>query len=170
MRDRFGPANRTYDTPRLQHGLAMMELSLSGVIGPPRVLVADDDPLTGQILAAIAAKEGYRVVSVTDGREAFRLLKSDADFKAAIFNMAMPNLKGLDIIRYMKTEKRLMRIPVVVVSGGDGLKLISDSFAAGATMFLPKPVTSEQLQRTLQTVFTTGEPPRKPSQQILNAA
>jgi hypothetical protein len=37
-------------------------------------------------------------------------------------------------------------------------------------MFLPKPFSSEQLQRTLQTVFTTGEPSRKPSQQIVHAA
>jgi len=51
------------------------------------------------------------------------LLKSVADFKAAIFNMSMPKLKGADIIRYMKTEKRLMRIPVVVVSGETGMKL-----------------------------------------------
>ncbi len=161
MRDWLRPAIRTYDTPRLQHGLAMMELSLSGVIGPPRVLVADDDPLTSQMLTTIAEKEGYQVVSVSDGGEAYRTLKSDAHFKAAIFNMAMPNLKGLDIIRYMKTEKRLMRIPVVVVSGEQGLKLISDSFAAGATMFLSKPFTSDQLQRSLRVALSSRESQRQ---------
>jgi hypothetical protein len=49
------------------------------------------------MLAAVAAKENYQVVSVTDGREAYRLLKSDADFKVVVFNMAMPNLRGLDM-------------------------------------------------------------------------
>lgn len=149
-RERARPAHRTYDSPGLQHGLAMMELSLSGVIGPPRVLVADKDPLTVQVLTALAGKEGFQVVSVTDGREAYRLLKSDADFKVAIFNMTMPNLRGLDIVRHMKTEKRLMRIPVVVISSDPGLKQMADSFAAGATMFLSKPFTSDQLQRTLR--------------------
>lgn len=169
MRDRVTPAHRTYDSPKLQHRLAMMEMTLAGVLDSQRVLVVDDDPLTAQMLTNIADKEGYRVVSVTDGREAYRLLKSDADFKAAIFNMSMPNLKGADIIRYMKTEKRLMRIPVVVVSGETGLKLIVESFAAGATMFLPKPFTSDQLQRSLQTVFTS-QPQRKSSKEIIRAA
>src|ERR1700694_1649562 len=134
MRDRRIPASTRYDSPKLQHRLAMMEMSLSGVLGSPRILVADNDLLTSQVLTAIAAKEGYQAVSVTDGREAYRLLKSDADFKIAIFNMTMPNLRGLDIVRYMKTEKRLMRIPVIVVSDAAGLKQMSDSFAAGATM------------------------------------
>ncbi|MFS8084527.1 MAG: hypothetical protein ACMG6H_02780, partial [Acidobacteriota bacterium] len=91
MGDRI-KSHARYDSPQLQHGLAMMEMSLSGVIGPPRILVADDDPLTGQMLATIAKKESYQVVSVTDGREAYRVLKSDADFRAAIFNMSMPSL------------------------------------------------------------------------------
>ena len=147
--------NSRYDSPKLQHNLAMIEMALSGVLGPPRILVADDDPLTGQLLAAISEKEGYRVVSVSDGREAYRLLKSDADFKAAVFNMTMPHLEGVDIIRYMKTEKRLMRIPVVVVSGAKDLKLIAESFAAGATLFLPKPFTSDQLQRSLRIALSS---------------
>jgi len=97
----------------------------------------------------------------TDGREAYRLLKSDADFKIAIFNMTMPNLRGLDIVRYMKTEKRLMRIPVLVVSGEPGLKQMSDSFAAGATVFLAKPFTPDQLQRTLRIALSSRESQRQ---------
>ena len=161
MRDRVKPASARYDSPKLQHHLAMMEMSLSGVTGPPRLLVADNDPLTGHMLTAIAVKEGYQVVSVTDGREAYRLLKSDPDFKVAIFNITMPNLKGLDIVRYMKTEKRMMRIPVVVVSGEQGLKQMSDSFAAGAMMFLAKPFNSDQLQRTLRIALSSRESPRQ---------
>jgi DNA-binding NtrC family response regulator len=161
MRDRGKPASSRYDSPKLQHHLAMMEMSLSGVSGPPRVLVADNDLLTGNMLTAIAAKEGFQVVSVTDGREAYRLLKSDAGFKVAIFNMTMPNLRGLDIVRYMKTEKRLMRIPVIVVSGEQGLKQMSDSFAAGAMMFLSKPFNLDQLQRTLRIALSSRESQRE---------
>lgn len=120
-----------------------------------RILVADDDPLTSQLLTSIAEKEGYTVVSVTDGREAYRILKTDADFKAAVFNMTMPHLKGVDIVRFMKTEKRLMRIPVVIVTAENGLRLIADSFAAGAALFLPKPFTTDQLQRALRIALSS---------------
>ena len=126
-----------------------LSAALFGTRPPPRVLVVDDDPLTAQLLISIGEREGYQVVSVDDGRQAYRMLKSDADFTAAVFNMTMPNLNGVDIVRYMKTEKRLMRIPVVIVAGDQGLRLISDSFAAGALAFLPKPFTTEKLGRTI---------------------
>jgi DNA-binding NtrC family response regulator len=126
------------------------EAALFGTGGRARVLVADDDPITGQLLAAIGETEGYQVVSVDDGRQAYRMLKSDADFTAAVFNMTMPHLKGVDIVRYMKTEKRLKRIPVVLIAGDDGLKLIAESFAAGALVFLPKPFTREKLARAIR--------------------
>jgi CheY-like chemotaxis protein len=126
-----------------------LEAALFGTATPLRVLVVDDDPTTGHLLSLIGEKEGYQVVSVDDGRKAYRLLKSDANFAAAVFNMTMPSLKGLDLVRHMKTEKRLMRIPVVIVAGDNGLQLISESFAAGALAFLPKPFTREKLARTL---------------------
>ena len=149
------------DLPKLKHSLGRVEMSLAGALEPRRVLVADNDPLTSRMLSEIAEKEGYQVVSVSDGREAYRTLMADADFRIAIFNMTMPNLRGLDIVRYMKTEKRLMRIPVLVVSGDPCLKQMADSFAAGATMFLPKPLTQDQLQRTLRIALASREAKRQ---------
>jgi CheY-like chemotaxis protein len=153
--------NTRPDLPRLKHSLGRVEMSLAGALEPRRVLVADNDPLTSRMLSEIAEKEGYQVVSVSDGREAYRTLMSDADFKIVVFNMTMPNLRGLDIVRYMKTEKRLMRIPVLVVSGDPGLKQMADSFAAGAMMFLPKPLTQDQLQRTLRIALASRESKRQ---------
>ncbi len=57
----------------------------------------------------------------------------------------------------MKSEKRLMRIPVVVVTDEREPKQMIDSFAAGATVFLQKPFTTEQLQRTLRVALLSRE-------------
>jgi CheY-like chemotaxis protein len=115
-----------------------------------RILVADDDPVIRQLLTSIAEREGYRAVAVSDGREAYRILSSDADFCGAIFDMMMPNIDGLEIIRYMQTEKRLRRIPVLMITSERDLKYTAASFAAGATLFLPKPFTAPQFQRTFK--------------------
>ncbi len=117
--------------------------------GCPRVLVADDDQTTTDLLVSIANGTAYRIVSVKDGREAYRVLMEDADFEVALFNMTMPHLHGVDLVRHMKTEKRLMRIPVIIVSGDNGIRTVADSFAAGAIAFLSKPFAAAQLQRTL---------------------
>ena len=122
---------------------------------PPstRILVAENDPAVLHLLASIVKEEGFSVVSTEDGRAAYRQLVSDSDFAAVVLDMTMPHLRGLDIMRYMRTEKRLMRIPVVMISGGDELRLIAESFAAGASAFLCKPFSPDQLKTTLR-MFT----------------
>ena len=50
----------------------------------------------------------------------------------------------------MRTEKRLMRIPVIMITAEQSINLMTDSFAAGATVFLRKPFTTVQLQTMLQ--------------------
>jgi len=121
-----------------------------------RILVADDDPVIRHLVAAIVKKEGYDVVLAGDGREAYRIMQLDADFKVAILDMMMPHLEGLDLIRYMSTEKRLMRIPVMMITSEPDLKLMANSFAAGATVYLSKPFTTEQLQTTLQMLLSNS--------------
>ena len=115
-----------------------------------RVLVADDDPVIRHLLRSTITKEGYEVTEVADGREAYRVLRSDSNFKAAIFDMKMPYLQGLEIIRYMRTEKRLMRIPAMMITSEQSLKVMTESFSAGATVFLLKPFSVQKLQMTLQ--------------------
>ncbi len=126
-----------------------------------RILIADDDPVMRHLLTSIVRKEGYDAVVVDDGREAYRILQSDADFRAGIFDMMMPHLEGLDIIRYMRTEKRLQRIPVMMVSAERDLKLMANSFVAGATVFLTKPFNPEQFQTTLRILLTNKAAPRR---------
>lgn len=111
-----------------------------------RVLVADDDPAILRLVTAIIEKEGFKVVPARDGREALKVLQKDADFIAAVFDVVMPHIQGPEIVRYMQTEKRLMRIPVMIMTAEQNPKLSSESFAAGAVVFLPKPFTTAQLQ------------------------
>src|SRR5712671_2796258 len=85
-----------------------------------------------------------------DGREAYQALQDNANFTAAIFDVVMPHISGPELVRYMKTEKRLMKIPVMMMTAEQDPKLSSDSFAAGAVVFLPKPFTTAQLQTMLQ--------------------
>lgn len=119
---------------------------------PPsrRVLIADDDSVTRLLVSSIVKGEGYTPVAVADGREAFRILRSDSDFRAAIFDINMPHLEGLDIVRHMRTEKRLMRVPVILITANSDFKVMANSFTAGATAFLQKPFTTGQLQNVLR--------------------
>jgi CheY-like chemotaxis protein len=67
------------------------------------------DSPTGKI---IIEKEGYTVIAARDGKEAYKLLQSDEPFVAAVFDVVMPYIQGTELVRYMQSEKRLMKIPV----------------------------------------------------------
>lgn len=144
-------------------------MSPSSVGTPGRILIADDDPVVRHLVASVVRRAGYTPVTVEDGREAIRILQSDAGFGAAVFDMVMPYLEGIDIIRHMRTEKRLMRIPVIMMTSETELKLMKDSFEAGATVFLPKPFTPLQLQFSLSMLFSKSGATRKPSTKSLGA-
>ena len=115
-----------------------------------RMLVADDDPAILRLIATILEKENYTVVTARDGREAYKILQSDPDFTAAILDVVMPHISGPELVRFMKNEERLRKIPVMMMTAEQDPKLSSDSFSAGAMVFLPKPFTTGQLQIMLQ--------------------
>jgi len=115
-----------------------------------RMLVADDDPAILRLIATILEKENFTVVTARDGREAYKILQTDANFTAAILDVVMPHISGTELVRYMRSDDRLKRIPVMMMTAEQDPKLSSESFMAGAAVFLPKPFTTGQLQIMLQ--------------------
>ena len=117
---------------------------------PDRVLIADDDAVMRHLLVAVVKQQQCEPITASDGREAYRVLQSDSKFRAAILDISMPFLDGLDLVKYMRSEKRLMKIPIMIITSEENIKLMMDSFSAGAAAFLPKPFTPEQLERAVR--------------------
>src|SRR5688572_27907872 len=114
------------------------------------MLDEDDEPAILRLIATILKMVNCTVVTARDGREAYKTLQADSDFTAAILDVVMPHISGPELVRYMKAEERLKKIPVMVMTAEQDPKLSSDSFSAGAVVFLPKPFTTAQLQIMLQ--------------------
>lgn len=128
-----------------------------------RVLIADDDPVMRHFLAAVVKQQQCEVVVASDGREAYRILQADSKFRAVILDISMPFLEGLDLVHYMRSEKRLMNIPIMIITAEENLKLMNDSFSAGATAFLPKAFTSEQLESAVRMLLHSQKMARSAS-------
>lgn len=110
-----------------------------------RVLVVEDDALMMSVLRDVIEKEGYRVVTAQNGREAYGILARDADFAAGIFDVQMPFMEGPELLRRMREEKQLAQIPVMIVTSEPSAQVAADSFASGAAMFLAKPFHRAEL-------------------------
>ena len=132
-----------------------------------RVLIADDDPVILDLVQTLVEREGYEAITAQNGREAYRILHQDSDFKALIFDMVMPHLEGSDLLHQMQTEKRLSRIPVIIMSSSDDLKMLSKGIGTGPVAFVPKPFTPDQMRNVLRLVtLKDSESPKLPRSPI----
>src|SRR5436190_5995642 len=105
-----------------------------------RVLVADDDPAILRLVSTILEKENFSVVMARDGREAYKILQTDPNFTAAILDVVMPHISGPELVRYMKSENRLMKFPGMMMPADQDPNWPSNSFKEGAVWFFPKPL------------------------------
>ncbi len=124
----------------------------------PKILVADDDPEILRLVRQVLESDGFSAVTAADGKEAYKLLQSEESFAAAILDLVMPFIEGRELVRYMQSERRLMKIPVIIMTTELSSRLSSDSFSSGAVAFLPKPFTDSQLRTTLGMFVASHKP------------
>lgn len=119
-----------------------------------RILIVEDDPLTARIISGIVEAGGIQPVLVNDGQEAYKILTTDANFTAAILDVELPKIKGTDLLQYMRSEKRLRLIPVVIMTASsDYIKLQIESYQSGATFFISKPFERPMFESLLKTLL-----------------
>jgi PleD family two-component response regulator len=124
------------------------------------VLIADQDSALLRQLTEAINRNGFCAVPVCDGWEALGILHRESDFMAAIFAVAMSHIQGPDLLRYMKSEKRLKHIPIIMMSSQQNPTLSADAFSAGAQVF-PPPQTFHASQLLAMLQMLTGQDKRR---------
>jgi chemosensory pili system protein ChpA (sensor histidine kinase/response regulator) len=118
----------------------------------PRVLLAEDDLVTQALLARLIREEHLEPVLASDGRQALELLQQGGPFAAAVFDVQMPHLSGLEVMRFMRQEPRLQQIPVMVITSSLDLQHQLEGRAYGSLVFINKPVLPRSFQTLLKTI------------------
>ena len=79
-----------------------------------RLLVIDDDEDVLWIIQDMLRFKGYRVVAVTDGEEALKIIDKE-DFDLVLTDLGMPRISGWDIAK--KAKAKNPKLPVVLLTG-----------------------------------------------------
>lgn len=108
---------------------------------PFKYLVVDDSP-QDQLLAQEAFEHLCPDCVLTcagSGREALALLQ-DRDFQVdvVLLDLNMPGMSGFELLREMKKDPRLVRIPVVILSTSSAQQDISEAYTLHASSYLVK--------------------------------
>jgi two-component system sensor histidine kinase RpfC len=109
------------------------------------------------VLQRMLQKAGHGVVTVDNGNDALSALETGG-FAAAIVDLHMPGVSGLDLLRELRVMEAGSdaRTPVVVLSADVTPESIQRCRHAGAHAFLPKPVVAARLLDTLAEIAAPG--------------
>ena len=108
------------------------------------ILVLEDDVETGDLLRRLLELLGARVVLAENGRDGLDRL-ADRPVDAALCDITMPVMDGLEFARRVRQNPRFRRILLVAVTGRDGREDFLGTWEAGFDAHLVKPVTMEML-------------------------
>ncbi|MBE3595620.1 MAG: response regulator transcription factor [Hydrogenibacillus sp.] len=119
-----------------------------------KILVVDDEPSIITLLSFNLEKAGYDVIASQDGREALRIIETEAP-DLVLLDLMLPGLDGMDILKHMRSRNII--IPVMMVTARDeefdkvlGLEL-------GADDYITKPFRIREVLARIKAVFRRTE-------------
>jgi len=125
---------------------------------PASVLLVDDEPHLLDVLREALTRFGYRVTAASSGTEALGIVRSEL-FDAAITDIRMPDMNGLDLLREIK--KHDDSIEVIVMTGYPTINSAVEALKEGAYDYLSKPLILDELEqvmrRAIERRFLRGE-------------
>ena len=131
--------------------------ALPAIVSPPAsatilpnklVMCIDDSPQVCKLMRAIVTEAGHRFISIQDPTQALpRLLENNPDL--IFLDLIMPKVNGYEICSQIKRISTLAHIPIVILTGKDGLLDRVRSQANGASEFISKPITRHAINTSL---------------------
>ncbi len=107
------------------------------------ILVAEDDPVSRELISTRVAKWGYNVVVTKDGAEAMTILRDNGGPSLAILDWMMPEIDGLEICRRVRETKKMVYIILLTARGAK--ENVIEGLRAGADDYLIKPFDKDEL-------------------------
>ena len=116
-------------------------------IQKPQLLVIDDDPTFGQVLAMALEKRGFEVY-VAEDSETANILANKHRPQYAVVDLRLGQESGLALVEQLKAMDEHMRI--VVLTGYASIATAVEAIKLGATHYLTKPTSTDDIVNALQ--------------------
>ena len=115
------------------------------------VLIVDDEVSLRSVLARMLTDEGCRVLTASDGAEAQSILRTTQEpISVVVLDWMMPQMTGIELLRWMKKQPHIEHIPVIMLTALDDPERIKEGIDAGAFYYLVKPFQKPLLQSILR--------------------
>lgn len=104
-----------------------------------RVLIADDEATTLALIQGLLKKENCEAVTVTNGKDALKLLRGANAPKLAILDWMMPGMDGIEVCRNIREHKLTKPPYIIMLTSKDGKSDMAEALDSGADDYMIKP-------------------------------
>ncbi len=115
-----------------------------------KVLIAEDDPISLEILETLLEKWGYEVISASNGRDALETLEAPDAPRLAILDWMMPEVDGIEVCRRLREREGDVPVHIILLTALDRKENIVTGLDAGANDYLTKPFDGNELKARIQ--------------------
>ncbi len=121
------------------------------------ILLVDDDPNLRDMLRQMLEMGGFEVTEAEDGLDALaKLAKITPDIM--VLDVMMPNLDGVSLCRRLRSEAEFVSLPIIMLSGKTQQRAVQEGLAAGANLYLCKPITVSELIQAARELLPAPSP------------
>ena len=117
------------------------------------ILIIDDDPTVSELIKRQLLRDSYNVVVANNGKEGIELARKIKP-NLITLDILMPEMDGWSVLRTLKADPEVSKIPVVMASILDEK---NKGFSLGAADFVSKPIEKERLISSIQTLIGKSE-------------
>src|SRR5208282_3760196 len=116
------------------------------------ILVIEDDPDIRELLSFSLSKEGWTILLASDGEEGLAVLRS-ANPDCVILDIMLPGMDGLEILRALKADGALKRLPVIMATAKGEESDIVAGLELGAEDYVVKPFSPKVLAARIRSAL-----------------
>lgn len=117
------------------------------VVVKPSILIADDEPLSLELMSERLRAEGYEVEIVTSGEDAISAAQHKS-FNAVLTDLSMPGMSGMDVLAHF--NRKYPETMVIVLTGYGSVETAVEAMKRGAYDYIAKPANIDELLLTLK--------------------
>lgn len=115
------------------------------------ILIVEDTDTAAPLEIALASLNGLKTMLVANGRDALAIVQtSSIELAAVITDLQLPFVDGFELIAAIRSDARISRLPIIVISGNSDPEDRSRVSRLGANAFFTKPYSPAEVRRMLE--------------------
>lgn len=134
-----------------------MYISRRGDILTRSVLVVDDEPMARTLLRLMLVRAGFNVAEAEDGYDALAKVKKNRP-DLILLDVMMPGIDGFTVCETLRGNVDTAVLPIIMLSAKTDQTSVNKGLLVGATLYLTKPISPDELTRHVQNALSGSVP------------